>query len=67
MFGLVHYRQDNVKAIMPMTLIRNLNPQSICDYSNVQHYVAYWRSSQGGGEGHYKALIRQLGGKASSD
>lgn len=67
MFAHMHYMEDNVKAIVPVTLMRNLNPESICDYNNAQLYVVYWRSSQGGGEGHYKALILQLVGKAFSD
>lgn len=63
MFAHVRYVEDNIKAIVPATLIRHFNPKTVVDYDKGRHYEAYWRTATGDQEGYYAAFILQLAGK----
>ncbi|KAG0421235.1 hypothetical protein HPB47_002868 [Ixodes persulcatus] len=60
MFAHVRYVEDNIKAIVPATLIRHFNPKSVVDYDKGRQYEAYWRTATGDQEGYYAAFILQL-------
>ncbi|CAN8023539.1 unnamed protein product [Ixodes persulcatus] len=60
MFAHVRYVEDNLKAVVSVTLIRNFSPNSVSDYDKAHLYETYWRSPQGTEEGYYSALILQL-------
>lgn len=63
MFAHVRYVEDNLKAVVSVTLIRNFSPKSVSDYDKAHLYETYWRSPQGTEEGYYSALILQMEGK----
>ncbi|KAM7291905.1 uncharacterized protein ISCGN_025203 [Ixodes scapularis] len=60
MFAHVRYVEDNLKAVVSVTLIRNFSPKSVSDYDKAHLYETYWRSPQGTEEGYYSALILQM-------
>ncbi|XP_064465282.1 BEN domain-containing protein 5-like isoform X2 [Ornithodoros turicata] len=59
-YALVEYAVDDVKAILPVSLVKNFNPNS-CDDFDASEKLAYWRSSDGMFEKYYKAKILLLG------
>ncbi|CAN7976219.1 unnamed protein product [Ixodes persulcatus] len=60
MFAHVRYVEDNLKAVVFVTLIRNFSPKRVSDYDKAHLYETYWRSPEGTEERYYSALILQV-------
>ncbi|XP_064467855.1 uncharacterized protein LOC135378695 isoform X2 [Ornithodoros turicata] len=67
MHAYVCYVQDDVRAIVPVSLIRNSRPPSETDYDS-SHRMVYWCSTKGDGsdEEYYQAEILDLAGSKAA-
>lgn len=64
MYALIQYKYDNIRAVMPTSLVENFAPKSTEDIPT-ESVQAYWRASDGEDEGHYEGNVLLLGGKFS--
>ncbi|XP_064472527.1 BEN domain-containing protein 5-like isoform X2 [Ornithodoros turicata] len=60
MYAYVRYVEDDVKGIMPVSLIKSFNPQS-CDVFDRNIKKAFWQSQSGAVKGFYDAKVLLLG------
>lgn len=60
MYALIQYKYDNIRAVMPTSLVENFAPKSIEDIPT-ESVQAYWRASDGEDEGHYESNVLLLG------
>ncbi|XP_064481536.1 BEN domain-containing protein 5-like [Ornithodoros turicata] len=61
MYAYVRYIEDEVKAILPVSLIRSFNPKSCEDYDRSTVRKAFWRSKNGDVMNYYDAKVLLLG------
>lgn len=60
MFACVQYAQDRKRALLPISLIKNFQPNTSRDFSKQKTVSAYWRGEDGEGEGYYSAHVTAL-------
>lgn len=63
MFAHVRYEQDNERAIIPVSLIKDFNPKNAADFDRVLRVKAYWTGFKGEDEGYYPAFVNDMAGK----
>lgn len=63
MFAYIRYVEDNVKAVLPVSLIKNYRPKTVSDRDKTPR-LAYWRSADGATENYFPAEVLLLSGKS---
>ncbi|XP_077542050.1 uncharacterized protein LOC144154830 [Haemaphysalis longicornis] len=60
MYACVQYQQDQQRAVLPVTLIKDFNPKSVQDFRRQTVVQAYWISETGDCENFYPANVTAL-------